>query len=216
MSPTDYANTKHAQENRRRKAEALAVEASHHGLQPYELRLVGGTVADATRRETVRKAAGLKTRPSDETWTLALAALEAGARTRPGAMACGVCGWFVLPVKTESGATVLVDPFAHPDGRVWPQTRAGKTVAVIIAGHQSPPEDTPLFRMHATSCPETRQAAERRRREAPRCTSCGNPLDGVLAHTSPSYTIHPNCAEEVTPRAHNTTRPTALRRRKTP
>lgn len=201
---TDYANTKHAQENRRRKAEALAVEAAHHGLQPYELRLVGGTVADATRRETVRKAAGILSRPSHETWTLALEVLENAARTRPGATPCNTCGWPVLTVTTATGTKVRIDPFAHPAGTVWPQTDAGKTVAVIIAGHQSRPEDTPLFRQHASSCPESPQAADRRRREAPRCISCGNPLDGVLAQRSPSYTVHPTCAGEVTPHAHTT------------
>lgn len=51
--------------------------------------------------------------------------------------------------------------------------------AVVVTGTNMPPDGVPLFRQHITSCPESRQAAQRRRREAPRCDSCEDPETGI-------------------------------------
>lgn len=193
--PTDYAQTSHAQQNRRKKAEALALRAAEFGFQPYELTMpvAFGTLADHERRERVRKDLGLKTRPSDETWTMALDILEGGTRGRPGAKPCNDCGWAVVPVKSRRGTPILLDPWSHPDGTVYLTAEDAQTYAVVVTGTDTPPDGVPLFRQHASSCPESRQAAQRRRREAPRCVSCGEPRDGYLALTLPWMTAHPTC-----------------------
>lgn len=195
--PTDYAQTTHAQRNRLAKAERLSVRAAELGHQPYELTMPAkfGTLADDARRERIRKDLGLRTRPSDQTWTMALDLLEVASRAQPGTSTCHACGWAVLAVKTAKGDRREIDPFAHPAGTVLPRRDGDRTIAVIITGDTTPPEGVPLFRQHSRSCPETRQAAERRRREAPRCDDCKEPRDGYLALVLPELTIHPTCTE---------------------
>ena len=195
MSPHDYAHTRDAAENREKKATALAATAARLGLQPYELKLVGGTVADADRRTAVRKETGLDRNPSVETWGRAIGLLDAHLRELPGTTTCDRdgCGSAVRVVITESGNRITVDPLPHPAGRVWPRSTKDGQRAVIIAGHQTPPEDEPLYRLHDRSCPAT---AHKRPSEAPRCTACAQPLDGVLAARLPSYTTHPTCSDE--------------------
>lgn len=192
---TDFAQTPHAQANRLAKAERLAVRAAELGLQPYELRMpqAFGTLADEGRRERVRRDLDMRSRPSDQTWAMALDLLEVGSRSRNGATQCGLCGWAVVVIKTPKGDPRPLDPFPHPAGTVHVRTDDGRLVAVVITGTDTPPANTPLFRQHASSCPETRQAAARRRREAPRCTSCDEPLDGYLALMEREHTTHPNC-----------------------
>lgn len=193
MPPTDYARTRHAEQNRARKAEALAAAAARMGLQAYELTLVGGTVADRDRRAAVRKAAGISRAPSVDTWTLALQTLEALARALPGVRDCPLCGH---PVRAVLGAQskrhIRIDPFPHPNGNVLPIVEDHHVVARVIAGHDTPP-DEPLFRQHHVSCPASPQAASRRRSEAPRCPICETPLDGSLAASDPTYRTHPSC-----------------------
>lgn len=185
-----FAHSPAAEVNRERKAKALAATAAGMGYRVYELKCVGGTAADAGRRVRVRKAAGISSAPSVETWARALGLLEARERMLPGAGTCPGCGHAVRAVITESGKHIEVDPFPHPDGRVWPKTTKDGQRAVIIAGHETPPEDEPLFRQHARSCPST---ARQRPSEAPRCTTCTRPLDGVLAARDATYTSHPSC-----------------------
>ena len=198
MSPTDYAQTPHAIKNRIAKAQALALKAAELGFQPYELTMPAdfGTVADNDRRERVRKACGMKAKPSPETWMDALTELEVGTRTRPEARACSVCGWAVVRVKTVKGDPRDLDPFPHPNGTVYKRQDGARSIAVVVTGTDTPPDGVPLFRQHVTSCPGSQQAAARRRREAPRCTSCGEPRDGYLALVEPHHTTHPNCDPE--------------------
>lgn len=202
MSTTDYAQTRHAANNRIKKAQALAVKAAEMGLQPYELTLPGsfGTLADHRRREDVRKACGMKSKPSEQTWADALTELEVGTRTRPNARECPSCHWAIVTVRTARGTRINVDPFPHPDGTVYMRGEGHRADAVVVTGTDTPPDGSPLFRQHVTSCPESQQAAARRRREAPRCTSCGEPRDGYLALVEPHHTTHPNCEEGRTPR----------------
>lgn len=194
---TDYAQTPHARENRERKATALAGAAARLGLQPFELRLVGGTVADAERREVVRLEAGLTRRPSVETWARAIALLDARSREIPGTHPCQAagCGASVRVAILASGTRIDVDPYPHPAGRVWLRHTSQGERAEMLAGHMTPPEGEPLYRHHSRSCPAT---AHTRPSEAPRCEACSQPLDGVLAARDPSYRTHPACSE-VTP-----------------
>ncbi len=187
-----FAHNPTAEANREKKAKALAATAAGMGYRVYELKCVGGTVADADRRNRVRRAAGLTSAPSVETWARALGLLEARERMLPGVSVCQApgCGHAVRVVITESGKNLEVDPFPHPDGRVWPKTTKDGQRAVVIAGHETPPEDEPLFRQHSRSCPST---AHRRPSEAPRCSECGQPLDGVLAARDATYLSHPTC-----------------------
>lgn len=191
----DYAHTAHARENRARKAAALAAAAAGLGLQVYEVKLVGGTVADRKRRAAVARAAGYSS-ASDETWAAALLELEALAWAVPGVEAHGPCGAPVLLEVTRGGKPVDLDPFPRERGTVW---LSGDVVtgqrAVVLAGHDVPPVDVPLYRQHSRSCPAT---AHTRPSEGPWCEDCGQPLDGVLAARDPSYTSHPGCREGAT------------------
>ena len=191
----DYAHTNRAEENRKRKASALAATAAGFGLQPYELTVVGGTQAEADRRHRVRVASGLDRDPSVETWQTAIGMLIGRTATLPGARPCTHCDFHVLQVITEAGNRLLIDPLPHPAGTVWPVEDGHK--ARILAGHDERPEDVPLYRQHATTCPARRS---RRRSQAPRCSVCSQPLDAVLAARDASYTSHPRCdpREEVT------------------
>ncbi|WP_182112903.1 hypothetical protein [Actinotalea sp. JY-7876] len=189
----DYSHSKYAETNRRRKADALAAAAAHLGLQPFELTLVGGTVADAGRRKLVRKAAGLDRDASVETWSQALGALEQTLWRVPGTTACPDCGWPIRVVTTATGKRVALDPLPREDGSVYRSEVRGKPVAVVVAGHDTVPDDEPLYRQHARSCPKT---SGRARAEAPKCTECGHPLDGVLAARDATYTMHPACARD--------------------
>ena len=158
------------------------------------LRVDQGTAADERRRETVRKAAGYDRRPSDASWRAALDVLEVMTREQAHGSACSICGWPVLVVRKESGGEVLLDPYAHPAGNVAPQRIGDVVVAQYITGTTTPPEGADLFRQHHNSCPGTKRAAERRRKEAPTCAGCREPLDGTLAHRDPTYTRHPQDA----------------------
>lgn len=197
MTITDHAHTHRAETNRQRKAHALAGAAVALGLQPYDLTVVGGTQAHADNRGRVRRLAGLDRDPSVETWQTALGHLFGLAAHVPAAEQCARCDAYVRPVITESGARLLVDPFAHPAGTVWPLTTPHGQRAKVLAGHDPHPQDVPLFRQHAASCPANPRAARAR---APRCSVCAQPLDAVLAARDPSYTSHPRCEprEEVT------------------
>lgn len=187
-----FAHTATAAANRERKATALAATAAGMGLRVYELKTLGGTFADAERRKQVRKSVGLASAPSVETWERALGLLEARERTLPGMSACVVCGNVVRLVITAAGNQLALDPFPHPDGRVWPKTTSAGERAVVIAGHEIPPEDEPLYRQHVRSCPAP-AAVRKRPSEAPRCPVCSTHLDGVMAARDPSYTAHPTC-----------------------
>ena len=146
----------------------------------------------------MRRLAGLDRDPSVETWQTALGQLIGRAASHPGTVQCARCDAYVRPVITESGAVLLVDPFAHPAGTVWPLTTPHGQRAKVLAGHDPrPDDDVPLYRQHAASCPANARAARAR---APRCSVCAQPLDAVLAARDPSYTSHPRCEprEEVT------------------
>jgi ribosomal protein L34E len=185
-----FAHTPTAAANRERKATALAAAAASLGVRVYELTMAGGTFAGAERRKRIRKVAGITAAPSVETWERALGLLEAAERTVPGASTCADCGHAVRVVITAAGNRLAIDPFPHPDGRVWPKTTPAGQRAVVIAGHESPPEDEPLYRQHSRSCPAT---SGKRRAEGPRCAACCQPMDGVLAARDPSYRTHPAC-----------------------
>ena len=199
-APADFAHTRHAEANRQRKAHALAAAAANLGLQPYELKLIGSTSVEAEHRRRVRRAAGLDRDPSVETWMLALAHLEARAATLPGARQCTACGAFVLQVVTEHEQRLLIDPYPHRTGTVWPVTAPAGQRARVLAGHDERPDDEPLYRQHTASCPAA-PTRPRSRSRAALCGECGQPLDQVLAERDPTYTTHPRCdpGEEVRP-----------------
>lgn len=192
----DFSQTKTAQRNRATKAKTLAEAARAAGLTVPELKIEWSTASDERRREEVRKAAGFKTRPSDQTWALALEALAALAFDATGGVTCRKCGAPVRRVKALSGAMIEIDPYAHQAGTVWPRNDNGQVIAVVIAGHDTPPQDTPLFRQHAQTCERGPLAAARRIREAPKCRACGQALDAALAYSCAEYTIHPCCEFE--------------------
>lgn len=194
MSPgarDHFGHTRVAEANRARKVLALAATAARLGVMPFELTLVGGTTADRDRRDRVRRECGLDKAPSVETWTAALVELERRVWALPGVSPCLGCGWPVRSLVSVSGHRLLVDPLPREDGTVavTPAPR-GLPVGWIIAGHETPPEDEPLYRQHARSCPTS---AAHHRAQAPRCLACNEPLDGVLAARDPSYTTHPGC-----------------------
>ncbi|EYR64644.1 hypothetical protein N866_07100 [Actinotalea ferrariae CF5-4] len=200
----DFAHTRHAETNRQRKANALAAAAANLGLQPYELKVIGSTAVEAEQRRRVRRTAGLDRDPSVETWMLALGYLEARAAGLPGARQCTACGAFVLQVVTEHDQRLLIDPYPHATGTVWPVAapagrRSGKS-ARVLAGHDERPDDQPLYRQHTASCPAA-PPRPRSRSRAALCGECGLPLDQVLAERDPTYTTHPKCdpREEVRP-----------------
>jgi hypothetical protein len=195
---TDYAHTPRAESNRQRKAHRLALAARSLGLQPYELTVVGGTVAHASNRTRVRRHARVDHDPSVETWQITIAQLIGLSGSMPGARQCVACGFYVLEVLTTSGRRLLIDPWPRTDGTVWPTETAKGQVARILAGHDERPDDVPLYRQHAVSCPASPSTA---RRQAPRCDVCSKPLDPVLAARDTSYTTHPLCEprEEVQP-----------------
>lgn len=184
----DYGHTTQAENNRKRKASALATAAANLGFQPYELTVIGGTPAEADKRHRVRRAAGLDRDPSVETWQMTIGMLIARTATLPGARPCTRCDFHVLQVITEAGTKLLIDPFPHPAGTVWPVDDGRR--ARVLAGHEERPDDVPLYRQHTTTCPA--EPAGRRSR-APRCQVCAQPLDGVLAARDPAYTSHPRC-----------------------
>ena len=187
---TDHAHTPRAETNRQRKAHALAGAARHLGMQPYELTVVGGTLAHSENRARVRRLAGLDRDPSVETWQTAIGHLLGLTGSMPGAAQCTACGFYVLHVLTMSGRRLAIDPFPHPTGTVWPEDTAKGQVARILAGHDVRPDDVQLWRQHATSCPASPTV---RRSQAPRCQVCSQPMDGVLAARDASYTTHPSC-----------------------
>lgn len=192
----DFAHTAGAERNRKRKAGALAAAAASLGLQPYELRVVGGTAVEAEHRTRVRRAAGVTRDASVETWQTAIGLLIARTATMPGAHPCPRCDYTVLEVITEAGNRLAIDPLPHPAGTVWPVTTPHGQRARVLAGHDPKPDDEPLYRQHATTCPEQ----PKRSRAAPRCLECTQPLDAVVAYRDPTYTTHPHCdpREEVT------------------
>ena len=194
----DFAQTTSARRNRKVKARALADAAIARGLAVAELKLRWSTAADERRREQVRKDAGYKSRPSDQTWALALEMLATLSYDATGGVTCHKCDAPVRRVKTLSGSLIEVDPFAHPAGTVWPRQDHGEVRAVILAGHDTPPDSgTPLFRQHAQSCERGPLAAARRAREAPTCPICSQPMDGGLAFRIPDlYKAHPCCEDE--------------------
>lgn len=193
----DFAHTTTATKNRAAKAERLALAASRLGFTVHELAVKDSTHANEKRREQARKAAGVKSRASDETWTIALERLAAMAFEATSGIVCVKCQAPVRRVPTMGGALVEVDPFAHPMGTVWPRQHNGQIVAVVLAGHDTPPgDDTPLFRQHATSCAHGLKALERKWKEAPKCTACGKALSAELAYKDPTYRTHPCCYEE--------------------
>lgn len=186
----DFAHTQRAENNRKRKAHRLALAAASMGLQYYELKVVGGTQAEADTRTRVRRAARIDRDPSVETWQLAIGMLMARAGTLPGALQCPRCDAYVLRVVTEAGSKILIDPFPHPSGSVFPHTNGqGLQVARVLAGHDPKP-DEPLYRQHTASCPASPTALRARAR---RCLVCSRELDAVLAARDPSYTTHPTC-----------------------
>lgn len=193
----DFAHTTTARKNREAKAHRLALAASRQGYTVHELAVIDSTQANERRREQARKAADMKSRASDETWTLALEHLAAMAFEATSGVTCSQCHAPVRRVPTMGGALVEVDPFAHPHGTVWPRQHNGRVVAVVLAGHDTPPgEDTPLFRQHTKSCAHGLKALERTWKEAPKCRACGEALDAVLAYRSTEYHTHPCCYEE--------------------
>lgn len=193
MTVPDHAHTGRAEENRKAKASALAAAAAALGLQPYELKITDGTAEHAENRARVRRAAGVPRDPSTETWQMAIAFLLARALTRPGVRTCRACAGPVLDVVTVNGTALVLDPNAHPAGTVLPvATPAGQRARVLVGGDDWP-DDTPLYRQHAASCPASPRRAQR---PAPKCRDCGEPLDAVLAFRDPTYTTHPSCNPE--------------------
>ncbi|WP_066586274.1 hypothetical protein [Cellulomonas timonensis] len=185
-----------ADQDRARQVRALASTAELIGLMPYELTVVGGTAADADRWHRVwRTHLGWQHAPSVETRVEAVRALEVRCWALAGVVPCpDGCGWPVRLMTTAAGRTLAIDPLPRQDGTVWRQSARGKgPVAVILAGHQTPPDAEPLYRQHSRSCPAT---STKRVREAPRCTACGERLDAVLAGRDPTYTTHPTCAPD--------------------
>lgn len=213
---TDYAHTRHAERNRVQKASALADAAVALGHRPYDLRVVRTddpiwpTVADRDRRLAVRRAAGMRRSASVETWIAALELLDARERetaSRTRGSDCPRCGYVVMPVRSASGErTFYLDPHPHPAGRARLEERGGILVAHMIAGHEIPPEDAPLYRQHLASCPRSPDAPARRWAEAPRCPVCREPMDGGLYLADPTYRSHPCCDPrgEVRPRGRGT------------
>jgi hypothetical protein len=186
----DFAQTAGAQDNRRRKAHLLAVAARDLGLQPYELAVIGGGPASPQQRSRVRRMAGVGRDPSVQTWQLVLGMLEGLARAVLGSGPCPWCGWPVLMVTTERGRPLLIDPFPHPDGTVWPVVVRDQQRARVLAASAARPDDVPLYRQHALTCPGRVPPPPG---PAPRCPVCGNPLAAALAARDPTYTTHPTC-----------------------
>ncbi len=185
-----------ASEGRRRQVEGLASVASRLGFMPYELTVVGGTAADADRWHRIwRTELGWQQGPTAEVRVEAVRALEVTVWALGGVVPCADgCGWPVRLVTTAAGRTLAIDPLPREDGTVWRQsTRTTGPVAVILAGHETPPDHEPLYRQHSRSCPMT---STKRVREAPRCTACGERLDAVLAGRDRGYTTHPTCGPD--------------------
>jgi hypothetical protein len=186
----DFGHTPTAENDRRRKAHALAVAARDLGLQPYELAVIGGGPAAPEQRSRVRRVAGVGRDPSVETWQLVLGMLEGLARSVPGSRPCLRCGWPVLTVVSERGRPLAIDPFPHPDGTVWPTMVRDQQRARVLAASAARPDDVPLYRQHALTCPGRVPPPPG---PVPRCPVCGNPLAAALAARDPTYTTHPTC-----------------------
>lgn len=208
----DFAHTPRAESNRQRKAHRLAGAAKALGARPYELAVVGGRPGVEERRARVRRLAQVQ-QASEETWALAMGQLEGMERWVCGTDQCPRCGWPVKPVRTERGRAILLDPFPHELGTVLPIPGPdGATRARVITASAPRPDDEPLYRQHAASCPgpastlyaDPEQAptapqaaaeAPPEAAEAPSCTACGNPLDPELARREPHHSTHPACPE---------------------
>lgn len=175
----DFARTRKAETNRHRKAKALAAAAVALGLQPYELAIVGGGEAERAARRAVRRRAGLDRDPSVESWHVAMGYLEGRARSLPAIYTCPGCGWPVLWVVTQTGASLLLDPFPHPEGSVVPVESAGLQYAHVLAADDPRPADTPRYRLHVASCPARRLTRPREevRPMAELCPSCGGQIN---------------------------------------
>lgn len=190
----DYAHTEHAERRRAVKADRLAAAARDLGLMPFELAIIGGTPSAESRRELVRKSAGMDRAPSDETWVLALVRLEALALQVPGITLCPECDWPVLEVVAEiSKRRILIDPLPRGDGTVLPVQAAdglNMLARVFAGGDAARPLDEPLYRQHSRSCPQSPQGRSVR---TPKCEICGNPLWLPLVELDPTYTTHPTC-----------------------
>lgn len=188
----DFAHTPKAENHRKAKAHKLAIAARDLGLQPYELAIIGGSPAAAALRSRVRRAARVDSEPSVQTWQQALGQLEGLARSIPGSRPCPRCGWPVLTMVTERGRPLALDPFPHADGTVQPVETHDDQRARVLAASDSRPDDVPLYRQHAATCPEKQPA---RAQVIPRCPVCRGPLDVVLVARDPTYTTHPTCAQ---------------------
>lgn len=199
----DFGHTPRAENNRKRKAHALAVAARSLGLQPYDLAIPGGRPGAEQQRARVRRHAGVASDPSAETWALALGQLEGLARSVPGSSLCPLCGWPVLTVRTLAGKKILIDPFANAEGTVLPVASEEGPRARILPATAPRPDDEPLYRQHASTCPGRVVPAatapstdsEPGTDDVAVCASCGKPLDQVLAARDPSYRVHPTCPE---------------------
>jgi hypothetical protein len=197
----DFAHTPRAEQNRKRKANALAFAARSLGLQPYDLAIPGGRPGAAEQRARVRRQARIGSDASAETWALALGRLEGLARSVPGSSLCPLCGWPVLTVRTLAGKKILIDPFANAEGTVLPVASDEGPRARILPATAPRPDDEPLYRQHAATCPgrtvpaatEPATPSESDAGDVVACTSCGGPLDQVLAARDPSYRVHPTC-----------------------
>jgi hypothetical protein len=125
---------------------------------------------------------------------------------------CRDCGGPVLPVITEQGRRLELDPDPHPDGTVVRVMVDGRPLARVLTGLELPALET-AWRRHTATCPESSEARRRRARAAPRCRVCTGPLDPNLAAHEPQHDTHPACddhaAAELVRHAARTHRETA-------
>jgi len=115
---------------------------------------------------------------------------------------CQSCGTPIRWVVTIGDRRMPLDVELSPAGNVVLVDVPGKGVrARVLTGPELPALE-PAHVAHWTTCPNStefkRRARIRARAAAPRCQSCGEPLDPVLAARPGWYgRVHPGCAPVV-------------------
>lgn len=104
---------------------------------------------------------------------------------------CTACGAPLVWVVTVGGRRMPLDPDPHPAGNVV--RVAGRTGprARVLTGGEMPAQET-AWRAHFTTCPNASEFRRRKAAAAPRCTTCGDPMNAELTRRT-GWTEHPAC-----------------------
>lgn len=97
-------------------------------------------------------------------------------------------------VLTELGKRMPLDPDPVEDGNVYAVMVDGKPRARVLGGgDHRPPDGTPMFVAHWTTCPDSEVFRRRQAAATKRCHGCQQPMDPVLGATD---LYHPTCAPD--------------------